>query len=595
MEKGAFLPLRFYPATSWQDYYKLMKYQGDVALFKEHNAFVPAFQLTLPDIGMHWGEGDMTTIEVVNFDTLVATDISASNYEYYSRAGYYRALVHNRFNHTDANLLSAFDEGKYYIHISDGQTHWYSEVFLFCDLGIDAFGDDFGNETNFDSFSIDQIAGDSCSAGYFCKTTAAGVSDAYAPVSAILEEEFDLFVVASNYAGPPCGGPADWADSVFLEFRDAAGRVVSETLEIDAVGSYQTTLTVVAGGDLRFYMYIEGGTATKGFLVIHLVRRYAEKHVSIRWSHDKNFCKIFYEDDYENIMFIDAQEVPAENSIEETVIEDDETNKYPIIATNKKMNTVSMVSGEAMLNAMSLLRLHKDITIYTELGEIVEVEEITMEQSIVDYQATKISLVYREASCSAKACGFELCCPTDGIPMMEWVVYSGIGNLPAAADWTDKYFLVETAADNFRVYTSNGVAWSVDTTWDVDLNCLEARLSFNDQDFTPGRYETRFFWYRAAVTRWYRFIELDAVNDNADGTADVVSDAEYAGGLMLQAEYEDADGDWIPCATSEETTALAGAITQVCSCGAGTFKFRFHIWTADCDYGYSNWIEQTIT
>lgn len=587
MEKGAFLPLRFYPATEWQDYNKLMKYQGDVALFKEHNAFVPAFQLTLPDIGMHWGEGDMTTIEVVNFDTLVTTDISASNYEYYSRAGYYRALVHNRLNHTDANLLSAFDEGKYYIHISDGQTHWYSEVFLFCDLGIDAFGDDFGNETNFDSFAIDQIAGDSCSAGFFCKTTAAGVSDAYAPVSAYLEEEFDLFVVASNYAGPPCGGPADWADSVFLEFRDAAGRTVSETLEIDAVGSYQTTLTVAAGGDIRFYMYIAGGTATKGFLVIHLVRRYASGHISLRWSHNKNFCKLFYEDDYENVMFIDAQEVPAENSIEETVIEDDETNKYPIIATNKKMNTVSMVSGEAMLNAMSLLRLHKDITIYTELGEIVEVEEITMEQSIVDYQATKISLVYREASCSVEACGFDVCCPTEEIPIMEWVEYGGVVALPSAADWSGKYVVVMTSPDIFKIYYSTGAAWTgTITTWDVAGNCLEARI--NDSG-------NRFLWVEMTFSNWYLFIELASVADNADGTADVVSDTEYKGGLMLQAEYEDANGDWIPCATPELTVEGAGAITQVCSCGAGTFDFRFHIWDDSCDYGYSNIVSQTIT
>jgi hypothetical protein len=295
-------------------------------------------------------------------------------------------------------------------------------------------------------------------------------------------------------------------------------------------------------------------------------------------------------------MFLNAKQVINENAIEETVIEDDETNKYRIIGTNKKFNSLQIISGEAMLNAMSLLRLHDNVTVYRETGEPMDVDDITLEQSVKGYVESIITLIYRERSCSVEACSFGICCPTEGIPIMEDVIYGGVGNLPAAMWWSGKSFIVEVApGDIFKIYTSNGAAWvGVITTWDVEGNCLEARQNFNEIDYTPGREANRFFWVDMTFSNWYPFIEIDAVNNNTDGTADVVSLATYIGGVYLQAEYE-SGGEWIACATKETTVEGDGAITQVCSCGVGTFNFRFHIWTDECDYGYSDWLPQTVT
>ena len=587
MEKGALLPLRFYPATSWQDWQKIKDYGGRIALLKEHQNFPPAFQLTLPDIGMHWGVLDFTTIEMVNVEDDSTVDVSTGNFEVYSVAGEFRALVHFRYPAGDLNI------GRFYYHISDGQTDWYSEVFEMCDLDTNVLSDEFDNETNFAQFGSTYTAATEGIVTYFCKEVAAARAEAYTDITAFLEEELDFYVTSINYGGPACAGEADWDASLFLELRTDTGLVVSNTVEITELGTYSFTLTSEAGGNLRLYMYIEDGETTKGSFGMWLHRRYSADNVQIRWSHPKNFCKIFYEDGYENVMFVDAKQIIDENSVDETVVEDDETNKYPIIGTNKKYNSLQMESGEAMLNAMSLMRLHRDIMIYTETGEPMEVDEITLEQSVHDYEASIIKLIYRERSCSVEACGFDICCPTEDIPIMEDVIYNGLPGLPAAANWTSKYFIVETAADQFQIYASDSVAWNLTLTWDAVGNCLEARQSFNDGDYTPGRESNRFFWYDSA-SNWRIFIELASVADNADGTANVVSDTEYVDGVMIQAEYED-DGEWIACAIAEETNAGAGAITQVCSCGVGTFNFRFHIWTDDCDYGYSDWLPQTIT
>ena len=589
MEKGALLPLRFYPATSWQDWQKIKGYGGRIALLKEHQNFPPAFQLTLPDIGMHWGILDFTTIEMVNIEDLSTVDITGHIFEVYSVAGEFRALVHFRYP------LGSLNTGRFYYHVSDGQTDWYSEVFELCDLDTNALSDTFDNETNFSQFgSTYAPAAEAIVGTFFCKTVAAARGYSYTDITAFLEEEFDLYVTATNYGGPACGA-TDWDASLFLELRTDTGLVVSNTVEITGAGTYSFTLTSEAGGSLRLYMYVEDGETTKGTIAVWLQRRYSANNVQIRWSHPKNFCKIFYEDGYENVMFVDAKQITDENSVDETVVEDDETNKYLIIGTNKKFNSLQMESGEAMLNAMNLMRLHRDIMIYKETGEPMEVDEITLEQSVHDYEASIIKLIYRERSCSVEACGFDICCPTKEIPIIEDVIYAGVANLPAFADWTGKFFIVDVAPfDNFIIYTSTGAAWAVVTTWNAVGNCLEARQNLNEVDYTPGRECTRYFWYDSGGTCWRQFIDLVNVTDHGDSTANVISDTEYAGGMYVQAEYQDADGDWIACGTIEETVAGAGAITQNCDCGAGTFNFRYHMWSVDCDYGYSNWLPLLI-
>lgn len=604
MEKGALLPIRFYPATTWQDWQKIKDFNYNVAVVREHYIYVPAFQMTLPDVGMHWVLSDFSTIEVVDQDG-TTTDISGGILQTYNSAGEFRALVQFRFPYTHVTA-GAFDTGLYYVHVSDGQTDWYSEVFELCNLGLDAFSAGFDNESNFAFFDDNNYDSDDewAAIGFFCKTTAAGRAEAYTEVDVFLGEELDLYVNSFDYSGPACGA-TDWNDSVYFELRDSTGLVVSNTVEVDAAGDYSFTITAEAGGTLRFYMYIEDNDTTKGGLYCFLQHRYAEDNMQLRWSHDKNFCKIFYETednvDYENVIFLDTKQVINENAIEETVIEDDETNKYPIIGTNKKWNSLKFAGGEALLNAMSLLRLHKNISFYRELGEPMHVDEINLEQSVIDYEAAQVNLVYREVSCSVEACGFDTCCPTEDLPMMEFVTYGGIGILPAAAGWSGKYCLVEVPADEFQVYQSNGAAWGSLAVWRVAGNCLEIRQNFNDIDFTPGRDAIRFFWYDSGTICWRAFCELESVADNADGTANVVTDTEYVNGVYLEAQYatpadKHIESDWITCCMPDgPTTSGAGAITLICTCGAGTWDFRIHVFTDDCDYGYTEWRQQTIT
>jgi len=250
MEKGALLPLRFYPATSWQDYHKI-SHVNDMAIVREHHLYVPAFQLTLPDSGMHWVESDFSTIEIVNIETEATTDISSRLYGSYSVAGEFRALVHFRYPITDGTVpIHPFDAGRYYVHVSDDQTDWYSEVFELCDLSLDAFSNVIASNINFSFLSFAYTAADEHQNGVFCKTTAAGRASCYCNVSVFLGEELDLYAEAAAYSGAPCGA-TDWDSPAYFELRTTSGLVVSNTVEVAAEGLHTLQLTAEVGGGCK--------------------------------------------------------------------------------------------------------------------------------------------------------------------------------------------------------------------------------------------------------------------------------------------------------------------------------------------------------
>jgi len=603
MEKGALLPIRFYPSLEWTDYKKMLKYGGDIAIVREHNLFAPAFQLTLPDEGRHWGLNDFYPfgLEIVNYDTGDIEFLAGwANRKptMYIKAGEFRSFVWFRFPLSQA-VPPKLPEGKYYYHIQDERSYgddngdWYSEVFQLCDFGTNAITEEFGDDANWANFLSSWGPNGELANAQFCKSaTGAGDATAYMDLEVMLGEEIDIYIrTEDNTAHGGCA-VGQWASSLFLELREPEyGGRVSETLEISTTDSYYTfSLKSEMSGTVRLYMYVLDADAGKGNFYIYIQRRYTEGNIQLRYSNSTNFCKIFYEDGYENVFFLDAKQVIDENAIEETVTEDDQTNKYRIIGTNKKWNDFQMVSGEAMLNAMSLLRLHDNIKIIKETGEVMDVAELLMEQAILSYEASQIKLVYREDSCSVEACGFEICCPTPGTPAME-EVYNAPGSLPACnASRDEDYAMVLTAADEYRIYYCNGAAWAVNTDYDIAGYCVEARQ--NNMLLPPLFLGNRFFWYDTGVSRWRIFIDLASVTDNADGTANLVTDTEYYN-VTVRGEYY--DGEWIKCTDPLALVAGGGAKTLVCDCGVGTFDFRLHIYTDNCDYGYSNIVAQTIT
>ena len=621
MEKQAYLPIKFYPAKEWQEYEKLKNYGGDYVIVKEYNNIPPAFQIVIPDIGRHWSADSfiLGTFDLVNYDTGTTYDMNAASYPQVPivyRSDGYRTLVWRRFPAT----TNIFDEGRYYYHLieAEDETEWFSEVFELCDLELDALiydgGVGFDGESGFATFVSGYVLSNRMADVEFCKASAAAPAYAYMPVEVFLEEELDLYVYTYDRDGVCDGIDRDWDNPVFFYLKTSDGVLISDICRVDTTETfYHFNLKAQAGGTVRLYMYILDADKTEGNMWIGLYRTHVEKHVQLRWFNDTNFCKIVYDQfpeftpfQYENIYFLDAKQIIDENSINENVVEDDAANKYRIVGTDQKWNSLQMFGSECLLNAMSLLRLHSNVKVVKETGEPIDTTEIMLEQSVVSDEGALMKLVYREESCSKDNCGFDVCCPTIGIPTLIGL-YNGVGALPATASYPGRYAMVETAPLVWQIYYSSGAAWAVNTSLRVAGTCVE--IQNNQASFSSFPLHHMRFWHvNIAETHWEPFIWIDSVGDATGGLAaiityteqwigpDVLVQAEYYAGTQWEAYLPYFDNEnWIKCSTIE-TSTVVGALGLTCNCGAGTgIWFRVHMWDNDCDYGYTPPIQQTIT
>jgi hypothetical protein len=416
MEKQAYLPIKFYPVNGWQEYERLKEYGGDKAIVKEYNNVAPGFQMVLPNIGRRWDSDSFQsgTFDLVNYDTGTTYNLNAASYPMtplvYSSGNGFRTLVYRRF----PTLATTFPAGRYYYHLAEveGDSEWFSEIFELCDLKIDAFDEElnpgFQDDTGFATFTSTYQLAWRLSITDFYKTGVAALASAYMEFSAFLEEEFDLYVYTTDATG---GAGTDWDEPVFFYLSTDDNVLISDICRVDTTDSmYHFKLKAESGGTIRLYMYIRAADATEGTMYVSLYRTYSDEHVQMRWSNDKNFCKIVYDQErtnipflYENIYFFNTKnnftaQVIDENSVNENVIEDDEANKYRIIGTNQKWNAIQLFGSECLLNAMSLLRLHKYVEIIKENGEPIDVVETLLEQSVVDYHGALMKLLQKNVA-----------------------------------------------------------------------------------------------------------------------------------------------------------------------------------------------------
>ena len=622
MEKQAYLPIKFYPAKEWQEYEKLKNYGGDYVIVKEYNNIPPAFQIVIPDIGRHWSADSfiLGTFDLVNYDTGTTYDMNAASYPQVPivyRSDGYRTLVWRRFPAT----TNIFDEGRYYYHLieAEDETEWFSEVFELCDLELDALiydgGVGFDGESGFATFVSGYVLSNRMADVEFCKASAAAPAYAYMPVEVFLEEELDLYVYTYDRDGVCDGIDRDWDNPVFFYLKTSDGVLISDICRVDTTETfYHFNLKAQAGGTVRLYMYILDADKTEGNMWIGLYRTHVEKHVQLRWFNDTNFCKIVYDQfpeftpfQYENIYFLDVKQIIDENSINENVVEDDAANKYRIVGTDQKWNSLQMFGSECLLNAMSLLRLHSNVKVVKETGEPIDTTEIMLEQSVVSDEGALIKLVYREESCSKDNCGFEICCPTDYLPTMI-TVETLSASFPAAASYSGRYAMVFTAIRIGVIYLSNGAAWGISTTYDVAGNCVAIQNHLGNDFSSYSVLGMNWSFFHFLVTEWYPVIEINTVADATGGQATVTTRAEYKYGANVWCQVEYYTGtqwtpplpyfdeeNWIPVIERENLATQTGARALTATCGAGIFYFRIHIWDDTCDLGYSNTVTQTIT
>jgi predicted GH43/DUF377 family glycosyl hydrolase len=284
---------------------------------------------------------------------------------------------------------------------------------------------------------------------------------------------------------------------------------------------------------------------------------------------------------YENHLILDNPNLIPQFEIEQNVTEDDAFNKLQTLGVQKEFYFIQLATTHNLAKAIQSIQLHNIVEIDIN-GEIHNICEQRGEISLVDDWNLIIKFIFRELTCPHTSCCFETCCPN----LVNAIDYETVA-LPACNTDGERYIYF----DSMNVHLMQcviGVGWVEQTGEEVLNNCIYL------EDYANGCK----YWFYTGETNaeWSPIAGIDDVQPNA-GTTDIsIGWSNIAGGIdygmegiIVQVEYStDGGTTWIECG---EPYTCTGVSADVVSCDYETQDhdlWRLHIYTKNCDYGYSN-------
>lgn len=607
MIKQPFLPLKFYNELEEQQF-RVLRGSIDANLYTltEDQIFLPPFQIKRVSRA-----NLITTFDLINFDDGTTYDLTP--YMTYDRLDIVTAdednitydwIICNRF----PIRYFTQPDGFYYLEISDDEETWYSEVFRLCDLYTNLVNN-FTN-SGLDGFS-DAASGHSMLVKA-CESTGNGGGFYSNEFEVIAYEQYELFVLDVIGTLGACG-TAVFGDDISWSMRESGLGVITDFhTSSEGINHIILTPTKTCTARLWAQWFLAGAQVGWQDFYIFLYNRRLDEYTMIEWGSEKNFCGILYNDDvsetYRNFDFYNHIKVPKANvilptyEVDEEANENDEGEQAFLIQTLKKFYTLRLAGGHHMTDALALTRLHEDIEVILETGEILDICEFSMENSPITDYCERIELKFREAGCSVDSCDdievTECCCPT-----VENVLdynAGGVGALPACGAGTDGDRYLALAAVPIYIYECvNGVGWGRVTDEEVLGNCV-----YDEDADASETYKQYWFWdENGAPATWWFIAQLSSVTDNTDGTATLNIGACQSGDdsdtryfpcpVYIQAEYDPGTGfEPIGQAVLSDVADADGITVE---CGAGNFDFRIRYFTHNCELSYDGDINQTIT
>jgi len=578
MIKQPFLPLKFYNELDEQQYRKLMDNMGAewTRLIGDTEKF-PPFQIkreTRPNLVsqfdlVNYDDGTVTAKSVDNLD-IKSASIEGTTYDW---------IVYDGFPFT-----AELSTGAYYIIISDDIETWYSEVFEVCDLYQNPLTTFTNNGFNGMTSAV--------AAKYInlrvCESTANG-AEAYSNTFEIIyNEPFDLMV--DPRIGTLGCGTAVWGDGCKFELReDVTGTVVSNTAQTTGEDVFLCTqLLPTKTCTARLYVYLDNTEVAWQNNIIWLWPKKLNNYTLIEWYDDINFCDIIYTDtigdddcQYINKLFISrANDILPSYETEEDATETDEKEQAFMMQVAKKFHTIKLSGGHHLSDALSIVRMHENINIYLDTGEVLDVCEFTMENSAVTDYCELMTLTFREEGCAKSGCDdytlTECCCPN-----LENVIDdTTVPGLPAQPCCNGDRYIALFAPSIYYIYESDGAAWNRQTDEEVANACVYHETN-----------AVHWFWNGTTFTPLLQFV---SVIDNADGTATLTLNCPTPLVSWTCTFYVVAIVDGVVTGQPvDNVEANTNGVTV--TTGAGNFDFQLKLFTHNCEIEESGVINQTIT
>jgi hypothetical protein len=246
-----------------------------------------------------------------------------------------------------------------------------------------------------------------------------------------------------------------------------------------------------------------------------------------------------------------------------------------------------------MAEGLSMLTLHENVTLTIEDGTEINIMEIIPKSEPIEDYASKITLDFREDSCSEDACGFSINCCCPNLENVLGYEAGGVGALGSCGGTEDGYRYMVNDGGNFRIYECiAGDDWTRQTDEEVEGNCVYDENTGSVWDYP------QYWYYHDLINSFQLLCYLGSVSNNGDGTATLDGSGaeadEFDCVIYVQAQYKTHESaTWLDIGgpVSLETFDADGITVTT---GAGDFDFRVKYYSHNCDLSYAGDVNQEI-
>jgi len=320
-------------------------------------------------------------------------------------------------------------------------------------------------------------------------------------------------------------------------------------------------------------------------------------YILIEYSNSVDFGDILYQNTFENRIYLDADVSKPEYEIVEEGTENGDGEFFPTFQKWAKKYSITFYAQEFLVDALTLMTLHDQITVTLRNGEASNVLDAEVEykwdSNIECWAEVTLSfvtdyIIRKKCDENSTTCGTAV------------VSTGGIYDADDGGAGTDKWDYTTSSTNGEIAFFYTGYAdgvYSGTVAIPVGFYMLTGGvwvlMDMEDGAFGDITTIASVVFIVKSGLYYYRLPYIVSVTDETGGDATIVAISAQIENTFFQVQY-DTGGGYISLGSPQQASAFDLGVTL--SPGAGVLiNFRILWYTHSCTYGVGNVIAQTIT
>ena len=321
-------------------------------------------------------------------------------------------------------------------------------------------------------------------------------------------------------------------------------------------------------------------------------------YILIEYSNSVDFGDILYQNTFENKIYLDADVSKPEYEIVEEGTENGDGEFFPTFQKWAKKYSITFYAQEFLVDALTLMTLHDQITVTLRNGEASNVLDAEVEYKwdsniecwaevtlsfVTDYIIRKKCDENQDTSCITAVCVADDVYDADdgGAGTARWLA-------PETYPGETSFFYISSAACG--VYNAFGVGFmkSIDNVWtsiDLEVGEMGEVTGLTDPSWLV----------RVTDVQYNRMPYICSIVALGGGNIQVFADSDGVEDMFWQLQRVENPDPFPGDNLGSPQLATAFKLGYTIQAGVNTWKFRIHWYTHSCDYGYSNTVVLLVT